>query len=290
MLTITRDQLVTIRTTIDEHHLQMTPRHLLDLISQLHPLLPQEMLFSIVSQRLRAQCAHNGRRVNIDTVQAGLYAEFNSRSSSSAAATTTGEKKRRREAVIPALAREKGFYPWMTFRAVLHEWIREKHGKVTKKMMSSMTRSPHLIKNVQLQLEAVHCALQDELQGLVTDQLRSLVGRDHELALAEELRRHNVAFIDEEAQRRAGQDVTPDFRLPVPIQVAGRPVCWIDSKALFGDWETHEGYLNTQLLSYWNRFGPGLVIYWMGHECGIEQLASEVQVATAMPLFEHFNP
>lgn len=283
MLIITREQLLTIRATIDEHHHQMTPRHLLNLIHQLHPLLPEQMLFSIVSQRLRAQCAQNGRRVNIDTVQAELYADFKLRSSNR---TST----KRREAVIPDLARQKGFYPWMTFRAVLHEWIKEKHGKVTKKMMSSLTRSPHLIKNVQLQLEAVHCALQDELQGLVTDQLRSLVGRDHELALAEELRRHNVAFIDEEAQRRAGQDVTPDFRLPVPIQVQGRPVCWIDSKALFGDYETHEGYLNTQLLSYWNRFGPGLVIYWMGHESGIEQLASEVRVATEMPLFEHFNP
>ena len=94
-------------------------------------------------------------------------------------------------------------------------------------MMSNLTRSPYLIKNVQLQLEAVHCALQDELQGLITDQIRSLVGRDHELVLAEQLTRAGISFIDEEAQRRAGQDVTPDFRLTVPISVGGAPVCWI---------------------------------------------------------------
>ena len=85
--------------------------------------------------------------------------------------------------MIPQIARDRGFYPWMTFRACLQEWLKEKGEKVSKKMMSSFTRSPHLIRNVQLQLEAVHCALADELQGLITDQIRSLVGRDHELVL-----------------------------------------------------------------------------------------------------------
>ena len=86
------------------------------------------------------------------------------------------------------------------------------------------------------------------------------------------------------------QDVTPDFRLHVPIGVNNQPVCWIDSKALFGDWDSHQNYLNTQLLWYWNRFGPGLVIYWCGFEENIESLAPEVQVAFHLPQFEHFNP
>ena len=107
---------------------------------------------------------------------------------------------------------------------------------------------------------------------------------------ADQLRQAGISFIDEEAQRRAGQDVTPDFRLNVPISVAGSPVCWIDSKALFGDRDTHQGYLDSQLLSYWNRFGPGLVIYWFGHEEGLDQLASEVKVSTELPRFDHFNP
>ena len=49
--------------------------------------------------------------------------------------------------------------------------------------------------------------------------------------LAKMLREQNIAFIDEDTQRKQGQDVTPDFRLLVPISLNCQPVCWIDSKA-----------------------------------------------------------
>ena len=45
-------------------------------------------------------------------------------------------------------------------------------------------------------------------------------------------------------------------------------------QALFGDEESHEGYLKDQFWSYWNRFGPGLVIYWFGY---IRQLNSHTE-------------
>ena len=58
------------------------------------------------------------------------------------------------------------------------------------------------------------------------------------------------------ASRRALQDV--------PILVRGRVVHWIDSKASFGDILVHETQGLKQFGGYVNRFGPGLVIYWMG--------------------------
>ncbi|KAF9415501.1 hypothetical protein HW555_006923 [Spodoptera exigua] len=75
--------------------------------------------------------------------------------------------------------------------------------------------------------------------------------------------------------RSRGYDKTPDFKLDVPIAVDGFIVNWIESKALFGDEENHSGYLKEQLTCYWNRFGPGLVIYWFGY---LETLDSTPEV------------
>jgi hypothetical protein len=42
-------------------------------------------------------------------------------------------------------------------------------------------------------------------------------------------------------------------------------ISWIDSKALFGDIDTHHQSVVPQAESYVHRFGPGLIIYWFGH-------------------------
>mmetsp|Transcript_8608 Transcript_8608/g.18482 ORF Transcript_8608/g.18482 Transcript_8608/m.18482 type:complete len:400 (-) Transcript_8608:62-1261(-) len=42
-------------------------------------------------------------------------------------------------------------------------------------------------------------------------------------------------------------------------------ICWIDSKALYGDIETHNNSVLPQVETYVHRFGPGMVLYWFGH-------------------------
>jgi CDAN1-interacting nuclease 1 len=48
----------------------------------------------------------------------------------------------------------------------------------------------------------------------------------------------------------------------VPVAVDGFIIHWIESKALFGSEEWHDKYVKKQLSTYWNRYGPGMVIYW----------------------------
>lgn len=91
------------------------------------------------------------------------------------------------------------------------------------------------------------------------------IGLEYELRLEQYLRTLNITFSDENVLRSHGYDKTPDFKLDVPIAIDGFIVHWVESKALFGDEENHSGYLKDQLTCYWNRFGPGLVIYWFGY-------------------------
>jgi hypothetical protein len=92
-----------------------------------------------------------------------------------------------------------------------------------------------------------------------------------------QLNDQKVSYLDEKQLRLLGYDKTPDFKLDIPIGndhdeyrkqqishdanyifpflgIEGRVVNWIESKATFGDEETHKNYLNEQLNSYFNRF------------------------------------
>lgn len=80
-----------------------------------------------------------------------------------------------------------------------------------------------------------------------------------------------LVFYDEGDLRRTGYDKTPDLKLALPCLYKGVPIQWIESKASFGDMESHKKYVRDQLTSYGNRFGAGIVIYWFGFLETIEQ-------------------
>ena len=95
----------------------------------------------------------------------------------------------RRQPVIPKLAEERGLFPWMTFKAIATRFLAEEAGaSVSKKIIQQCIKNPHSIKNVQLQLEAIVCSTQDQLQGIITDSLRHVVGKDYEQILERQLK------------------------------------------------------------------------------------------------------
>uniref|UniRef100_A0A383WBB4 CDAN1-interacting nuclease 1 n=1 Tax=Tetradesmus obliquus TaxID=3088 RepID=A0A383WBB4_TETOB len=140
----------------------------------------------------------------------------------------------------------------------------------------------------RLQADIVRCVHADSSYSPYCDMAKSLAGLEHEAKLYAELARADIPFWTEQQLRQKGLFKTPDALLQVPICARAGPgdawhlVHWIDSKASFGDARTHSSQLEAQYRTYTNRYGPGLVIYWLGFLAGMENDA-EVLLLEAFP-------
>ncbi|XP_020632718.1 uncharacterized protein C15orf41 homolog isoform X2 [Orbicella faveolata] len=132
-------------------------------------------------------------------------------------------------------------------------------------VVSQMMKDPlSLIEDKTLANEVNQCILNDPNYGPLMDNIKRSIGYEYELILRERLQNRGIPFLGEDDMRSRGYDKTPDCKLEIPIAVDGFVVNWIESKASFGDEYNHQTYLKDQFWSYWNRFGPGMVIYWFG--------------------------
>lgn len=136
-----------------------------------------------------------------------------------------------------------------------------------KSEITKMLRNFNLIEDPYLSLNVSHCIFNDHQEGAMTDASRRCIGEEFEIRLKEAAKHAGLYFFDEGDLRRDGYDKTPDLKLAVPLlyKPTDQVVYWIESKALFGDPDSHSKYLEDQLLSYGNRFGHGMVIYWLGY-------------------------
>ncbi|KAL4656263.1 hypothetical protein GN956_G6416 [Arapaima gigas] len=167
--------------------------------------------------------------------------------------------------VLLCLANELDIAPSLMARIILERFLQQQEDTVsTKQLVNSMLREPSLIPDDGLAYNVYQCTINDCCYGPLVDCIKHSIGHEHEVLLHDKLREKNLSFLDESQLRAKGYDKTPDIILEVPVAVEGRIVHWIESKASFGDDHSHRNYLNEQFWSYWNRFGPGLVIYWHG--------------------------
>lgn len=201
------------------------------------------------------------------------------------------------EGIIVNIARKNKFSATLTARSLIAEFI---PGNAPKNQLTQLLKDSSLISDRDLAYEVFKATLKDENYGFLSECIKSAIGCEYERRLKRHLRRLNFSYQDEHDLRAAGYDKTPDVKLDVPISVNGSIVNWIESKALFGDEENHTTYLNEQLWSYWNRFGPGLVIYWCGYlrhldwstEHGIlvrDSFPSDSEIVTFDPLSDLFE-
>ena len=90
---------------------------------------------------------------------------------------------------------------------------------------------------------------------------RGLWGED---LLQNWLNEQNITYRTEEDLRGGEKRKTPDCLLNEPMLYEGKKICWIESKASFGDNVEFRYNSRKQFCPYTQLFGPGLVIYWTG--------------------------
>ena len=80
-------------------------------------------------------------------------------------------------------------------------------------------------------------------------------------------------IIQTEADERGDDDYgggkTPDCLFAHPMSYEGHKICWIESKASFGDKIEFRLNQQKQLIPYTELFGQGIVVYWTGHLDGL---------------------
>ncbi|XP_044265786.1 CDAN1-interacting nuclease 1 [Tribolium madens] len=171
--------------------------------------------------------------------------------------------------IILQMAQQFDICPCLIAKLILQKYFEECNMELTQ--INAHLRDTSLIPDPHLAYEVFLCTIYDNLYSPLSETMKHSLGQEYEIKLHNEVLKLNLAFRDEEHLRKFGYDKTPDVKLDVPVAVDGFVINWIESKALFGDEDVHKDYTKNQYLSYWNRFGPGLVIYWFSYVKSIVQ-------------------
>ncbi len=140
----------------------------------------------------------------------------------------------------------------------------------SKKEIRLFYKNPKSIENGRIQNELIESLNADYFFSPRAHQLQEEKGRIGENIISFWLKKKSCDFTCEDEMRAEGcTGKTPDFLLRKSIKISGREVCWIESKALFGELKEHRHYEKKQFKEYADCFGDGLVIYWFGYETDI---------------------
>ena len=175
--------------------------------------------------------------------------------------------QKREKHILLRLSNQVDLSPALLARIILERYLAQTEyagENPPKAKVSRMMRDPSLIQNSFLATEIQDCILSDDHYGPIVDSIKHSIGQEYEFKLTKKLDDLGHSYLNEDHMRARGYDKTPDVKLEVPISVDGYIVNWIESKASFGDEYSNKTYLKDQFWSYWNRFGPGMVIYWFG--------------------------
>jgi len=133
-----------------------------------------------------------------------------------------------------------------------------------KKQFWEFVRSPELLESKQTAEEIREVIKADLVYSPDANERHKERGLWGEGLLQGWLNDQNIKYRTE-CDLRGGEGCkTPDCLLDEPMLYDGKKICWIESKASFGDNVEFRYNSRKQLNPYTQLFGPGLVIYWTG--------------------------
>ncbi|MDR0309923.1 MAG: C15orf41 family protein [Candidatus Methanoplasma sp.] len=134
----------------------------------------------------------------------------------------------------------------------------------SRKQFWEFIRTPELLDSAQTANEVREAVKNDLVYSPDANDRQRERGLWGESLLQNWLDGQNISYKTEK-DLRGGEGVkTPDCLLDEPMIYDGKKICWIESKASFGDNVEFRFNSRKQLCPYTKLFGPGLVVYWTG--------------------------
>lgn len=155
---------------------------------------------------------------------------------------------------------KKRFPEWLTLTPVLKVRLLLKAMDFSTKQINKVLRNPNEL-DEELSKLVYDAVSRDFIYSPIAARLQSVLGKIGEKIIEEKLRSLGIKFKTEKELR---MQKTPDFFFDEPLELFGKKIRWIESKALFADLKTFELYMRKQISKYQELFGEGLVVYWRG--------------------------
>ena len=134
----------------------------------------------------------------------------------------------------------------------------------SKKEFWSYINDPNLLESEETANEVREAVKNDIVYSPEANNRQKERGIWGENLLHEWLDGQGVGYRTENDLRSTESTKTPDCLLDYPVMYKGHKICWVESKASFGDNIEFRFNSRKQLVPYTQLFGPGLVVYWVG--------------------------
>ena len=152
----------------------------------------------------------------------------------------------------------------------------------SKKQFWDFIKCPDLLESPETAKEVCDVVKNDIVYSPAANDRQRERGLWGEELLQNWLNEQNITYRTENDLRGGEAQKTPDCLLDEPMLYDGKKICWIESKASFGDNVEFRFNSRKQLCPYTQLFGPGLVVYWTGclddMECPENVYISDISV------------